>query len=118
MEPIGIELNLKTFIDETKEVVQALNKLIDDLEQIEKKYSESQESEEYSFPEVFGESIEMLIDGVWIKGKVIEGYRSRDGIVNMETEDGKKYWCGCERTECYRQPKEDKNECEEDEKAD
>lgn len=62
--------------------------------------------ENYSFPEVFGEPIEMLIDGVWLKGKVINDYRSRDGIVNMETADGRKYWCGCERTDCYRQPKE------------
>lgn len=68
--------------------------------------AQKQNIETYSFPEVFGEAIEMLIDGVWVKGKVINAYRSRDGIVNMETADGKKYWCGCERTDCYRQPKE------------
>ena len=111
MEPFEItaELNLKKIIDESREVAQALNEFADDLERIEKKYADPQESEEdqaYTFPEVFGEPIEMLIDGIWVKGKVINDYRSRDGIVNMETSDGKKYWCGCERTECYRQPKE------------
>lgn len=104
------ELNLKKIIAELKEVTKALNEFTNKLEQIEKGHGDQQESEEdqaYSFPEVFGEPIEMLIDGVWVQGKVIEGYRSRDGIVNMETADGKKYWCGCERTECYRQPKEE-----------
>ena len=108
---ITAELNLKKIIAELKEVTQVLNEFTDKLEQIEKEHGDPQESEEdeaYSFPEVFGEPIEMLIDGVWVQGKVIEGYRSRDGIVNMETADGKKYWCGCERTDCYRQPKEDK----------
>lgn len=71
---------------------------------------EGSEEEAYSFPEVFGEPIEILVDGVWVQGKVINGYRSRDGIVNMETADGKKYWCGCERTDCYRRPKEGENE--------
>lgn len=106
---ITAELNLKKIIAELKEVTQALNEFTDKLEQIDKGYGdpqESEEDEEYSFPEVFGEPIEMLIDGVWVQGKVIEGYRSRDGIVNMETADGKKYWVGCSRKECYRQPKE------------
>lgn len=71
-----------------------------------KELQESEEDQAYTFPEVFGEPIEMLIDGIWVKGKVINDYRSRDGIVNMETADGKKYWCGCEWKECYRQPKE------------
>ena len=107
---ITVEMNLKNIIAESRGVAQALNKFADELEQIEKEHGDPQESEEdevYSFPEVFGEPIEMLINGVWVHGKVIEGYRSRDGIVNMETADGKKYWCGCKRTECYKQPKED-----------
>lgn len=41
-----------------------------------------------------GNTIEMNINNQWIKGKVINGYRTHDGVVNMETEDGKKYWCG------------------------
>lgn len=41
-----------------------------------------------------GNTIEMNINKQWIKGKVVYGYRTHDGVVNMETEDGKKYWCG------------------------
>ena len=41
-----------------------------------------------------GNTIEMNINNQWIKGKVVYGYRTHDGVVNMETEDGKKCWCG------------------------
>ena len=43
---ITAELNLKNIIAESREVAQALNQFADNLEQIEKKYAESQESEE------------------------------------------------------------------------
>lgn len=43
---IGVELNLKTIIAESREFAQALNDLADNLEQIEKKYAKPQESEE------------------------------------------------------------------------
>lgn len=39
------ELNLKNIIAESREVAQALNEFADDLERIEKKYAELQESE-------------------------------------------------------------------------
>lgn len=47
MEPceITLELNLKNIIAESREVAQALNEFADNLEQIEKKYAELQESE-------------------------------------------------------------------------
>lgn len=41
-----------------------------------------------------GNPIEMRVGKGWIKGTVIDGERTGDGIINMETEDGKKYWCG------------------------
>lgn len=41
-----------------------------------------------------GNIIEMNIDNQWIKGKIINGYRTHDGLINIETEDGKKCWCG------------------------
>ena len=46
MKPCEIvpELNLKKIIDESREVAQALNEFIDNLERIEKKYAEPQES--------------------------------------------------------------------------
>ena len=48
MEPYKItaELNLEKIIAESREVAQALNEFADDLERIEKKYAEPQESEE------------------------------------------------------------------------
>ena len=39
-------MNLKKIIAESREVAQALNELADNLERIEKKYAEPQESEE------------------------------------------------------------------------
>ena len=43
---ITAELNLKKIIAESKEVAQALNEFADNLEQIEKKYAEPQESDD------------------------------------------------------------------------
>lgn len=42
---ITAEMDLKKIIAESKEVAQALNEFADNLEQIEKKYSEPKESE-------------------------------------------------------------------------
>ena len=53
-----------------------------------------------------GSQIEMLVDGTWIKGTVVEGYRYQDGIVTIETADGHRYWCGQDRTDIYRRIKE------------
>lgn len=47
-----------------------------------------------TFPEIVGEDIEMFFEGEWIRGKVVEGYRFKEGIVTMEIEDGKTIWCG------------------------
>lgn len=44
-EKITVEMNLKNIIAESREVAQALNEFADDLERIEKKYAEPQESE-------------------------------------------------------------------------
>ena len=41
-----------------------------------------------------GNTIEMRVGRGWIKGTVIDGERTGDGIVNMETAEGRKYWCG------------------------
>lgn len=41
-----------------------------------------------------GNTIEMRIGSDWIKGIVVYGDRTGDGIINMETEDRQKYWCG------------------------
>lgn len=45
-EVIIPEMNLKNIIAESREVVQALNEFADELERIEKKYADPQESEE------------------------------------------------------------------------
>jgi len=43
---ITAEMNLKKIIDESREVAQALNEFADNIEKIEKKYTDPQESEE------------------------------------------------------------------------
>ena len=43
---ITAEMNLKKIIAESREVAKALNEFADNLERIEKKYAEPQESEE------------------------------------------------------------------------
>lgn len=43
---ITAEMNLKNIIAEAREVVQVLGEFADNLERIEKKYAEPQESEE------------------------------------------------------------------------
>ena len=43
---ITAEMNLKSIIAESREVAQALNEFADNLERIEKKYAEIQESED------------------------------------------------------------------------
>ena len=48
MEPykIKVELNLEKIIAESREVAQSFNELADDLERIQKKYADPQESED------------------------------------------------------------------------
>lgn len=46
MTTFELELNLEKIIAESREVAQAFNEFADDLERIEKKYAEPQESEE------------------------------------------------------------------------
>ena len=43
---ITATMNLKNLISEAREVAQAMNEFVDNLERIEKKYAELQESEE------------------------------------------------------------------------
>lgn len=55
------------------------------------------------FPNIVGAKVEMFYNGEWVKGKIVEGYRFKDGVVTIETEDGRFLWCGQERTDLYRQ---------------
>lgn len=59
-----------------------------------------------AFPWIVGELTEMFIDGQWVRGKIVEGYRFNDGIVTIEDENGKRYWCGESRTDLYRRVSE------------
>ena len=67
------------------------------------KYFEPEEDDNgYKFPEVIGQKAEMLFEGEWVSGVIVEGYRFRDGIVTIETPDGRQVWCGQDRTDLYR----------------
>lgn len=64
------------------------------------------DDDETRFPYIEGELAEMFVDGEWIKGRIVDGYRFRDGVVTIETNDGKRYWCGQDKTALYRPFKE------------
>ena len=69
---------------------------------------QERETQEKPFPFVVGQPAEMFFDGKWEKGKIVAGYRFNDGIVTIETEDGRRLWCGQDRTDIYRPYQEDK----------
>ena len=48
-----------------------------------------------------GNTIEMNIDDQWIKGTIVNEYRTHDGLINMKTEDGKNCWCGADGEYIY-----------------
>lgn len=41
-----------------------------------------------------GNTIQMNVNSEWINGKIVEGYRTHDGCVNMETDTRRKIGCG------------------------
>ena len=63
---------------------------------------QERETQEKPFPFVVGQPAEMFFDGKWEKGKIVAGYRFSDGVVTIETEDGRRLWCGQDRTDIYR----------------
>jgi hypothetical protein len=69
---------------------------------------QERETQEKPFPFVVGQPAEMFFNGKWEKGKIVAGYRFGDGVVTIETEDGRKLWCGQDRTDIYRPYQEDK----------
>lgn len=69
---------------------------------------QERETQEKPFPFVVGQPAEMFFDGKWEKGKIVAGYRFCDGVVTIETEDGRKLWCGQDRTDIYRPYQEGK----------
>lgn len=60
------------------------------------------EIEGFKFPHVVGQPAEICYNGKWIKGKIVAGYRFQDGIVTIETPDGKQVWCGEAQKDYYR----------------
>ena len=69
---------------------------------------QERETREKPFPFVVGQPAEMFVDGKWEKGKIVAGYRFNDGVVTIETEDGRRLLCGQDRTDIYRPYQEDK----------
>ena len=69
---------------------------------------QERETQEKPFPLIVGQPAEMFVDGKWEKGKIVAGYRFNDGVVTIETEDGRRLWCGQDRTDIYRPYQEDK----------
>lgn len=68
---------------------------------------QERETQEKPFPLVVGQPAEMFCNGKWEKGKIVAGYRFNDGVVTIETEDGRRFWCGQDRTDIYRSYQEE-----------
>ena len=53
-----------------------------------------------------GQPVMFKLHDIWHKAKIINGYRTHDGIVNVELENGTKAWCGDSdsvRNDCLRE---------------
>lgn len=90
------------------EVPDDIGVIINEILNINENENESKEDTDHEslFPAIVGAPAEMFVNGEWIRGKIVEGYRFDDGIVTIETEDGKQYWCGQSRTDLYREVEE------------
>lgn len=78
------------------EFIQARDMAIKALE------NQERETQEKPFPLVVGQPAEIFCNGKWEKGKIVKGYRFNDGVVTIETENGRRLWCGQDRTDIYR----------------
>lgn len=58
--------------------------------------------EALKFPYTEGQAAEIFHNGKWHRGKIAAGYRFRDGIVTVKTDDGRTISCGESRKELYR----------------
>lgn len=56
----------------------------------------------YKFPHIVGERAEILYNGEWRQGVIVDGYRSRDGRVNIQIENGEIISCSEESDYMYR----------------
>lgn len=54
------------------------------------------------FPYIEGQRAEIFHEGKWHKGVIKAGYRFRDGIVTVRTDNGQDISCGEARKEFYR----------------
>lgn len=63
-------------------------------------------SENDRFPHVVGQGAEFYCNGEWKRGKIVEGYRFKDGVVTIETPEGERIWCGEDRKDLYRPVKD------------
>ena len=90
---------------EVDEIIDLINSMPNVLEQNPENLAYAKDAkEEYQFPYVLSEPCEMYVNGEWKLGKIVDGYRFRDGLVTIRTNDGKEYWCAACRTELYRKP--------------
>ncbi len=57
---------------------------------------------ELKFPYMVGERTEILYNGEWKQGVIVDGYRFRDGRVNVQIESGEIISCSEESNYMYR----------------
>ena len=100
-------MNPEYLFETFKEIADLHKQLSEKYEELSNYLTPDDEDENESsrYP-IRGEKYKMLVDGEWKIGTVIEGYRYQDGIVTIETDEGKQYWCGQDRTDLYKPYKE------------
>lgn len=56
----------------------------------------------YKFPHIVGEKAEIFCNGEWEQGVIVDGYRFRDGRVNVQIKIGEIISCCEEHDHLYR----------------
>ena len=73
------------------------------------KMKQMQSNESYVMCESFvaGTKVDMYFNHEWVSGTVISDYRYLDGIITIESDDGRKIWCPECRHDLYKLHEED-----------
>lgn len=63
--------------------------------------------------DIIGNRVEVLLDGVWQKATIVNGYRTHDGIINAKRDNGEGFGCGAARHDEFVRPIEGETKYEE-----
>ncbi|MCL2670509.1 MAG: hypothetical protein FWF10_00540 [Clostridiales bacterium] len=61
------------------------------------------------FYEIIGHPVEIYLNCNWERGNIVNGYRTNDGMVNVDLGNDRIAWCGIKRAnELLREVRDDK----------